>query len=80
MIKAGKAPLGDPAAMVIVGRVVRRSAGARHQRGVHLLAMLGGERKIAQRDEKYRRGLKATSDTDPAHAMDVFSLTWANQS
>jgi hypothetical protein len=40
MNKAGKAPLGDPIDMVIVGLVVSRSEGARNQLRIHILAVL----------------------------------------
>ena len=52
MIKAGKAPLGDPIDMVIVGLVVSRSEGARNQRGIHILAVLVMRKKKSRREAK----------------------------
>jgi hypothetical protein len=42
----GEATLGDPVDMVIVGLVVSRNAGARHQLGIHILAVLIGEQLL----------------------------------
>jgi hypothetical protein len=70
MIKAGKAPLGDPIDMVIVGLVVSRSEGARNQLGIHRLAVLVGERK----NRAERR--KITTWAESKHLTHIPLIRW----